>query len=106
MLLDRGESVPAEQRMEAARQIKEQHSYLCQDVAKEYKKYDQDPRKFKTLSGVVPKTKEAWSIQVGYERFLAPEVLFNPGKMLSNSGIVDTTALPLTEVVDSCIVQC
>jgi len=99
MLTDRGEPVPPEQRMEAARQIKEQHSYLCQDVVKEYQKYDQDPRKFKILSGTVPKTKEAWSIQVGYERFLAPEVLFNPG-------IVDTTAPPLTEVVDSCITQC
>jgi len=99
MLTDRGEPVPPEQRLEVARQIKEQHAYLCQDVVKEYGKYDQDPRKFKTFSGVTPKTKEAWSIQVGYERFLAPELLFNPG-------IADTTAAPLTEVVDSCIGQC
>jgi len=100
MLTDRGEPVPPEQRMEAARQIKEQHSYLCRDVVEEYQKFDQDPRKFKTLSGVVPKTKEAWSIQIGYERFLAPEIFFHPELF------VEAVTAPLPEVVDSCVRQC
>lgn len=99
MLQERGEPVPPEQRLEAARHIKEQHCYFCKDTAAERLKYDQDPRKFKTHSGVTPKTKEAWSVQVGYERFLAPEVLFNPS-------IVESAVSPLPEVVDSCIMQC
>jgi len=100
MLSDRGEPVPPEQRMDAARQIKEQHSYICRDVIQEYKKFDQDPKKFKTHSGIVPKTKESWSIQIGYERFLAPEIFFHP-EMFH-----DTWTTPLPEVVDSCILQC
>merc|ERR1740117_2227262 len=94
MLRDRSEPVPPEQRLEAARQIKEQHSYLSRDVVEEYQKYDQDPKRFKNLSGVFPKTKEAWQIQIGYERFLAPEIFFT-----------DVTQ-PLPEIVDRCIMGC
>lgn len=100
MLTDRGEPVPPEQRMEAARQIKEQHSYLCRDVVEEYQKFDQDPRKLKTLSGPASRGQRPWSIQVGHERFLAPEIFFNPEIFADNS----TTPLP--EVVDSCVLQC
>lgn len=100
MLTDRGEPVPPEQRMEAARQIKEQHAYICKDVVEEYQKFDRDPRKFKTFSGVTQKNKDPWSIQIGYERFLAPEIFFNP------EIFVDNVTTPLQEVVDSCILQC
>jgi len=99
-LSERKEPVPPEQRMEAARQIKEQHTYLCKDIVEEYRKFDADPRKFKTFSGTAPKTKEAWSVQVGHERFLAPEILFRP-EISSEKGL-----RPLPEVVDACIMQC
>jgi len=99
-LSERREPVPPEQRMEAARQIKEQHAYLCKDVAEEYRKFDADPRRFKTLTGTTPKTKESWAIQVGYERFLAPEILFRPD-IAGEKGL-----RPLPEVVDSCVMQC
>jgi len=97
-LTERREPVPPEQRMEAARQIKEQHAYVCKDVDEERRKFDCDPRKFKTLSGVHPKTKESWSVQVRYERFMAPEILFKPPQ--------DCPARPLPEVVDKCIMNC
>mmetsp|Transcript_68304 Transcript_68304/g.172160 ORF Transcript_68304/g.172160 Transcript_68304/m.172160 type:complete len:426 (+) Transcript_68304:98-1375(+) len=100
MLTDRGEPVPPEQRMEAARQIKEQHAYICKDVVEEYQKFDRDPRKFKTYHGVTHRNKEDWAIQIGYERFLAPEIFFNP------EIFVDNVTTPLPEVVDSCIMQC
>jgi len=100
MLTDRREPVPPEQRMEAARTIKEQHAYICKDVVQEYQKFDQDPRKFKTFSGSHYKTKEAWNIQIGYERFLAPEIFFHPE-------IFETSVTtPLPEVVDTCIMNC
>jgi len=100
MLRDRGEPVPPEQRLEAARQIKEQHSYLSRDVVEEYQKFDADPKRFKTLSGVFPKTKEAWQIQIGYERFLAPEIFFHP------EIFTDNVNAPLPRLVDNCILGC
>lgn len=100
MLRDRGEPVPPEQRLEAARQIKEQHSYLSRDVVEEYQKYDSDPKRFKSLSGVFQKTKESWSIQIGYERFLAPELFFNP------EIFTDSVTAPLPVLVDRCIMGC
>eukprot|EP00929_Paragymnodinium_shiwhaense_P071661 TRINITY_DN36412_c0_g1_i1.p1 TRINITY_DN36412_c0_g1~~TRINITY_DN36412_c0_g1_i1.p1 ORF type:complete len:423 (+),score=74.71 TRINITY_DN36412_c0_g1_i1:146-1414(+) len=101
MLTDRGEPVPAEVRMEAARQININHSYLCKDVVDEYAKYDKDPAgRFKQHSGENPKTKEKWTVTVGYERFLAPELFFNP-EIFS-----ETQTLPLPKVVDACIQSC
>lgn len=100
MLRDRGEPVPPEQRLEAARQIKEQHSYLARDVVAEYEKFDADAKRFKTLDGVFQKTKEAWSIQIGYERFLAPEIFFHP-EIFSES-----VSAPLPTLVDRCIMGC
>eukprot|EP00913_Durusdinium_trenchii_P033278 g31154.t1 len=80
------------------------HAYLCRDVVEEYQKYDQDPRKFKTISDINPKTKQEWTIQIGYERFLAPE---ERRGMFQCAGIfVDSITTPLPEVVDQCISQC
>ncbi|EOD06841.1 hypothetical protein EMIHUDRAFT_258718 [Emiliania huxleyi CCMP1516] len=58
--------------MEIAR--REQYCYVCPDMAKErqkydeallgeFKKYDEDPRRW---------------VDVAYERFLGPEIFFNP----------------------------
>merc|ERR1711920_125919 len=80
---------------------KEQHSYLCRDVVEEYQSFDRQPeRKFKTLSGCYQKTNQNWAIRIGYERFLAPEIFFNPEIFASNV----TTTLPQT--VENCINQC
>lgn len=100
MLSDRAENVPPEQRFEVARQIKEQHSYLCRDVVEEYQKFDKDKKKFKRLDGTVMKDKKRWEIDLGYERFLAPEIFFHP------EIFVDSFSTPLPKVVDNCILQC
>lgn len=104
VLKERGEPVPPEQRLDAARQIKESHSYLCQDVVEERGKFDQDPRKFKTISGLAPKTRAPWSITAGYERFMAPEIFFQPDIYTEARGLPSTTPLP--DLVDNCILQC
>jgi actin-related protein 3 len=67
-LKERGEAVPPEDSMAVARRIKEKHSYICEDLVKEYKKYDADPSKFVQMDGVHGKTKKPWNIDVGYER--------------------------------------
>jgi len=100
MLRQRGEKVPPEDSLEVARSIKETYSYVSPDIVKEYKKYDSNPAKyFKTWEGKNHRTKQPWSIDVGYERFLAPEIFFNPEIFSSDF------ATPLPNVVDQAILN-
>lgn len=53
--------------------------YICPDIAKEFAKYDADPGKWiKKYEGLNSVTKNPFSIDVGYERFLGPEIFFHP----------------------------
>lgn len=73
--------------MEIAARIKEKYGYVCQDVLKEYAKFDkkgQDDQgrvvqsaKFKKF---VHKTinNNLVEMDIGYERFLGPEMFFHP----------------------------
>jgi actin-related protein 3 len=86
MLKDRGEKFKAEDSTEIASKIKEKYGYVCKDVLKEFKKYDDkeeaagqitQSKKFKnfvhkTINGNMV------NIDVGYERFLGPEMFFHP----------------------------
>lgn len=52
---------------------------MCPDIAKEFAKYDQDPSKWmKKYQGVNAISKQAFEVDVGYERFLGPEIFFHP----------------------------
>lgn len=48
LLRDRGESsiIPPEDSLKVAEKIKENYSYVCGDMVKEFNKYDTDPGKF------------------------------------------------------------
>jgi len=93
MLTDRGENIPAVERKDAARTIKEDYSYLVRDVVAEYGKFDSNPaKKFAVLPGK--------NIQIGYERFLAPELFFHP-EIFST-----TVTKSLPTIVDEAILQC
>lgn len=97
---ERGEPIPPEDSLEVARKTKEQHCYVCPDIAKEFSKYDRDPAKYiQQYSDTRAKTGTQWTMDVGYERFLGPEVFFNPEVFSSDF----TTPLP--EVVDTTIQQ-
>lgn len=86
-LKDRGEKFPAQDSNEIAARIKEKYGYVCQDVLKEYSKFDKKDQddtgrfiqsaKFKKL---IHKTinNNMVEIDVGYERFLGPEMFFHP----------------------------
>ncbi|EQC26907.1 actin-like protein 3 [Saprolegnia diclina VS20] len=101
MMRDRGEPVPPEESLEVARKVKEMHSYVCPDIVKEFKKYDANPAKYVVpYADVHPRTKQPWSIDVGYERFLAPEIFFNPEIFSSDFTV------PLPNVVDDAILKC
>ncbi|CED84702.1 actin binding protein [Phaffia rhodozyma] len=100
LLRDRGENanIPPEDQMRVAQRIKEDYSYVCQDMVKEFKKYDSDPYKwFARYEGEHSVTGRQYGVDVGWERFLAPEIFFNPEIMSSDF------LTPLPEVVDNVI---
>jgi actin-related protein 3 len=43
LLRERETTIPPEESLDLARRIKEQYSYVCSDLVKEFKKYDTDP---------------------------------------------------------------
>jgi len=99
-LRDRGENLPPDDALNIAKKIKESYCYVCPDIVKEYQKYDADPTRFRTYITKNPKTKEEIKIDVGYERFLAPEIFFSPEIFSSDY----TTPLP--HAVDTAIQAC
>lgn len=84
--------------MRVAELIKEEYSYVCPDIVKEFKKYDQEPDKFfKKYNGIHTMTNRDYAVDVGFERFLAPEIFFNPE--IASSDFLT----PLPEVVDTVV---
>lgn len=100
-LRERGEPVPPEDSLEVAKKIKEEFCYVGQDMVKEFTKYDSDPGKYlRKAMFRNSRTRAPYSVEVGYEQFLAAEMFFNPEIYSS-----DFTK-PLSQVVDESILQC
>jgi actin-related protein 3 len=79
LLREREIGIPPEQSLETAKAIKERYSYICPDIAKEFAKYDSEPSKWlRKYDGINSVTKQPFSVDVGYERFLGPEIFFHP----------------------------
>lgn len=98
LLREREPNIPPEQSLETAKAIKERYCYICPDLAKEFEKYDKNPSKWvKQYTGRNNITKAPFEVDVGFERFLGPEIFFNPE--ISNSDFL----APLSEIVDDCI---
>ena len=109
-LRDRGETFVAGDGNEIAAKIKEKYGYVCKDVLKEFNSYDKKTtdeatgqlvqsnkfKKFvhKTINGNMV------DIDVGYERFLGPEMFFHP------EFVHRDFLRPLGEVVDDAIQSC
>ena len=76
---EREKGIPPDQAMDVAKRVKESYSYVCPDLVKEFTKYDQEPAKWiKQYEGFEPIRKTKFTVDVGYERFLGPEIFFNP----------------------------
>lgn len=59
--------------------LQERYCYVCPDIAKEFSKFDEDPRKnYLQYTGINSVTKKPFNVDVGHERFLGPEIFFNP----------------------------
>lgn len=101
LMRERNEPIPPAESLEVAKRVKEQYSYVCPDIVKEFSKYDTEPEKwFKTYEGKNSITKAPYSVDVGYERFLGPEIFFNP-EIFSSDFLT-----PLPKVVDDTIQTC
>lgn len=101
LMRERETTIPPSESMEVAKRVKEQYSYVCPDVVKEYAKYDAEPSKWiKQYDGIEPVTKKPYSCEVGYERFLGPEIFFSPE--ITSSDFLT----PLPKVVDDTIQTC
>jgi len=101
IMRERGETIPSSEAFEVAKKVKEQYSYVCPDIVSEYKKYDKEPsRWFRTEQGVESVSLKQYQYDVGYERFLGPEIFFNP-EIYSSDFLT-----PLPKVVDDTIQAC
>lgn len=68
MLRERETTLPSEQSYEVAKSIKEQYSYVCPDIQREFLKYDTDGDKWlKIYNGINNITKKPFTVDVGYE---------------------------------------
>ncbi|VDO33357.1 unnamed protein product [Haemonchus placei] len=101
ILRDREPTIPSDQSYEVAKAIKERYCYVCPDILKEFMKYDSDGSKWlKTYHGINNITKKEFVVDVGYERFLGPEIFFHPE--FANP---DFTT-PISDTIDNVIQQC
>jgi len=101
LLREREAGIPPEQSLETAKAIKEKYSYVCPDIVKEFSKYDQEPAKWiKAFEGKNAITQQPFSVDIGYERFLGPEIFFHPE--FSNPDFT----IPISDTVDTVIQNC
>ena len=104
-LRERGEPIPPDDALNVAKIIKEKYCYVCPDLVKEYKKYDEDfkagtKERFREHKEMNTKINKEYTVDVGYERFLGPEIFFSPE--IFSSDFTD----PLPDVVDRTIQAC
>jgi len=93
ILRDRGEP---DSSLKTAEKIKEQFCYVSSDIVKEFARFDREPDRFEKYTVNYPNGKSS-IVDVGYERFLAPEIFFNP-EIYSSDFLT-----PLPNIVDTVI---
>lgn len=93
LLRDRGEP---DSSLKTAQEIKEEYCYVCPDIVKEFGRFDRDRSRFMKHVVTQPGGRQV-TVDVGYERFLAPEIFFNP-EIYSSDFLT-----PLPVVVDGVI---
>jgi len=99
-LMNRNEPIPPHMKMEVVRTIKENYCYVCPNIEKEKNKYITKPEKYyQVYESIDPLTQKKFSVKVGYEAFLAPELFFQP-KLFNRA-----YTTPLSELVDEAILN-
>lgn len=93
MLRDRQEP---ETSLRTAERIKQEYCYVSPNIVNEFKRFDQDPSRFKKYATELANGRTV-SVDIGYERFIAPEIFFSPEIATPNY------LTPLPEIVDNVI---
>ncbi|KAM7121768.1 LOW QUALITY PROTEIN: actin-related protein 3B [Molossus nigricans] len=103
LLREREGGIPR-QSLETAKAIKEKYCYLCPDIVKEFAKYDVDPwRWLKQYVGINAINQKRFLVDVGYERFLGPEIFFHPE--FANPDFMESISDVVDEVIQNCPVD-
>jgi len=101
MLEREGAAIPSALKYDVAKRTKEQFCYVCPDIVKEFKKYDQARDQWiKSITENERGNNKPFTYEVGHERFLGPEIFFNPD--IYNSDF----PTPLPKLVDDTIQSC
>jgi actin-related protein 3 len=101
LLRERENSIPPEESLEVAKKIKETYSYVCPDIVKEFRKYELEGDKWiKRHEFIHSLTQKPYAVDVGFERFMGPEIFFSP-EIVSSDFLT-----PLPDVVDQVIQSC
>jgi len=94
LLRERGEP---DSSLKTAERIKEEFCYVCPDIVKEFARFDREPaERYAKYDARLPNGKTV-VVDVGPERFLAPEIFFNP-EIYSSDFLT-----PLPNIVDTVI---
>ncbi len=95
------DKMPAGDALQVAMKMKEQHAYVCKDMLREIVAFDASPKDYiKAFTGMNSINHKTFEVEMGYERFLAPEVFFHP-EIYSSDFVT-----PLPELVDHTIQAC
>lgn len=104
MIRDRGEKIINEDINRVAAEIKKKYGYVApKGLLEEFKRYDKlnskggPSNKFKKYTFESPTDKNTYSIDVGYESFLGPEMFFHPEFLDSK------WRMPIDECIDNAI---
>lgn len=96
MLRERGE---LDSSLRTAERIKQEFCYVCPDIVKEFRNFDSKPDKFAQFVVENEAKTSKKLIDVGYERFLAPEIFFNPE--IASSDFLTPLSITVDQVVQS-----
>jgi len=101
LLRERNIGINPNESFSVAKMIKEEHSYICPNVIQEEKNAQPINFVFKSKNGTEQ------TILLGKERFLGPEILFNP-KLAKSSKSKECEPLPniIDSVIQSCPIDC
>ncbi|CCE92858.1 actin-related protein 3 TDEL_0F00470 [Torulaspora delbrueckii] len=97
LLRERGEEDTS---LRTAERIKQEYCYVCPDIVKEFNKFDRDSEKFAQFVVESQEKTRRKVVDVGCERFMAPEIFFNPE--IASSDFLT----PLPTIVDHTIQAC
>jgi len=104
LMRERETTIPPDDAMEVAKRVKEQYCYVCPDMAKEFRKYDDDPVKWTKKVNGETKRGAAWECDVAYERFLGPEIFFNPE--IANPDYTTPVPLVIDQTIQGSPIDC